>query len=203
MNRVSPNGIQLETKDIVRRYLLRPVAMLIREPILALMTIYMSLIYGIFYLFFEAYPISFSEERGWSLGVGALPFLSIGLGIILGTLVVLAHLRLRFKPAYTRGETVPPEERLVPMIIGAPLFPIGMLWFAWTSNQNIHWIAQVLAGIPMGMGIMPIFIQGLVYIIDTYAQLSSSAVAANVFLRSWIAAAFTMFATVMYHNLGL
>lgn len=193
---------RLEFKDIAHRYILRPMAMLCREPILALVTIYMSLIYGILYLFLEAYPISFSEERGWSLGVGTLPFLSLGVGILLGGVVVLLHLRLRYAKIYSRDGKVPPEERLIPMMIGGIILPVGMFWFGWTSNPSMHWAPQVLAGIPVGFGIMTIFLQGLVYIIDTYAHLSNSAIAANVFLRSWVGAGFTMFSSSMYHKLG-
>ncbi|KAK1724410.1 major facilitator superfamily domain-containing protein [Colletotrichum acutatum] len=194
---------RLELSDIAQRYLVRPIAMLCREPILALVTVYMSLIYGILYLFFEAYPISFSVKRGWSLGVGTLPFLSLGLGIVLGGVVVLLHLKYRYAKIYKADGKVPPEERLIPMIFGAVSLPIGMFWFAWTSDPDIHWASQVLAGIPTGIGIMTIFIQGLVYLIDTYAQLSNSAIAANVFLRSWVGAGFTMFATSMYNKLGV
>jgi DHA1 family multidrug resistance protein-like MFS transporter len=65
---------QVDLKSIAQKYLLRPFAMLLKEPILILITLYMSLIYGILYLFFEAYPIAFQEQRGWNSGVGALPF---------------------------------------------------------------------------------------------------------------------------------
>ena len=44
--------ITLET--IMTVYLIRPFAMLVQEPILALMTAYMSYLYGIVYLLFEA-----------------------------------------------------------------------------------------------------------------------------------------------------
>jgi len=58
---------QLDFHSIVSIYLFRPFIMLFREPILLLVTIYMALIYGILYLFFEAYPISFQEQRGVSV----------------------------------------------------------------------------------------------------------------------------------------
>jgi MFS transporter, DHA1 family, multidrug resistance protein len=80
--------IDVEPKTLINTYLLRPFIMLFREPILLLVTIYMALIYGILYLFFEAYPISFQEERGWNQGVGALPFLGIMIGVILGSLTI-------------------------------------------------------------------------------------------------------------------
>ncbi len=80
--------INVELSSLINTYFFRPFIMLIQEPILLLITIYMALIYGILYLFFEAYPISFQEERGWNAGVGALPFLGILIGVVLGSLTI-------------------------------------------------------------------------------------------------------------------
>lgn len=57
---------------ILQKYLLRPMQMLILEPILLLVTLYMGFIYGFLYLCFEAYPIAFQEDRRWNEGVGVL-----------------------------------------------------------------------------------------------------------------------------------
>ena len=80
--------INIDLKSLINTYMLRPFVMLFREPILLLITIYMALIYGILYLFFEAYPISFQEERGWNQGVGALPFLGIMIGVLCGGVTI-------------------------------------------------------------------------------------------------------------------
>jgi DHA1 family multidrug resistance protein-like MFS transporter len=80
--------INVNLKSLVNTYLLRPFEMLFREPILLLITVYMALIYGILYLFFEAYPISFQEQRGWNQGVGALPFLGIMIGVLCGSVTI-------------------------------------------------------------------------------------------------------------------
>lgn len=80
--------VQIDAKTILTIYVTRPLQMLILEPILLLITIYMSLVYGILYLFFLAYPISFQRERGWNQGVGALPFLGIMIGIALGAFII-------------------------------------------------------------------------------------------------------------------
>lgn len=113
--------------------------MLILEPILTLITIYLALVYGILYLFFEAYPISFQEERGWNLGVGALPFIGITVGVVIGAIVVSWITKTRFARKLQKHGRGVPEERLSPMIIGGVVFPVGLFWFAWTSNKNIHW----------------------------------------------------------------
>jgi len=80
--------INVDLSSLINTYLFRPFIMLIQEPILLLITIYMALIYGILYLFFEAYPISFQEERGWNMGVGALPFIGILIGVVIGCLTI-------------------------------------------------------------------------------------------------------------------
>lgn len=188
---------QVNMKNIAERYLLRPFAMLLQEPILDLVTLYMAVIYGILYLFFEAYPIAFQEQRGWNSGIGALPFLSITIGVILGGSIIVYTSKTRFKRKMEQEGHIVPEERLIPMIIGGALFPIGMFWFAWTSSPHITWVPQVLAGIPIGAGVLMIFLQGLNYIIDVYLMHANSAIAANTFLRSFAGAGFPLFATAM------
>ncbi|TKA69624.1 hypothetical protein B0A55_06770, partial [Friedmanniomyces simplex] len=76
---------RVTARTILTVYLVRPFVMLGREPILACITAYMSFLYGVLYLLFEAYPIEFHEIRGWSLGVSALPFCAFLVGIAGGT----------------------------------------------------------------------------------------------------------------------
>lgn len=194
----------VDMNSIIEKYIFRPFKMLILEPILILITIYMAFVYGVIYLFFESYPIAFQESRGWNLGVGALPFLGIILGVLLGVSIIVynSNTRFRRKLEANGGKTIP-EERLIPMIIGAALLPIGLFWFAWTSSPNISWVPQVLAGIPIGAGVQMIFLQGLSYIIDVYLMHANSAIAANTFLRSLAGGGFPLFATAMYHTLGV
>jgi DHA1 family multidrug resistance protein-like MFS transporter len=188
---------RVDFHELLHTYFFRPFIMLVKEPILMLVTIYMALIYGILYLFFEAYPISFQEERGWNLGVGALPFLGILIGVILGSLTITWITKTRFARKLKKHGKVIPEERLPPMIIGAFILPVGLFWFAWTSSPNITWVPQVLAGIFIGWGILMIFLQGLNYIIDVYMWHANSAIAANTMLRSLAGGGFPMFATAM------
>jgi DHA1 family multidrug resistance protein-like MFS transporter len=131
--------IQVDLYSLIHTYLFRPFQMLFREPILLLITIYMALIYGILYLFFEAYPISFQEERGWNQGVGALPFIGILVGVLCGSLTITWITKTRFARKLKKHGKVIPEERLPPMILGAFILPIGLFWFAWTSSPSISW----------------------------------------------------------------
>ncbi|KAJ5537147.1 hypothetical protein N7513_010333 [Penicillium frequentans] len=190
--------------DIANKYLLRPFQMLVLEPILLFITLYLALIYGILYLFFEAYPISFGEVRGWKQeGVAALPFIGIMIGVFMGISLIIYTTKTRFARKLAKHGRVVPEERLVPMMIASVLLPIGLFWFGWTSKKEISWVPQVIAGVPIGMGILVIFMQGLNYIIDVYMMFANSAIAANTLVRSTLGGAFPLFAAQMYDNLGV
>ena len=194
---------RIEVSDIVVKFFARPFKMLILEPILLMVTLYMALVYGIIYLFFEAYPIAFVEIRGNNLGVGSLPFLGITVGVVIGASLIAYITKTRFARKLAQNGKVEPEERLIPMFIGSILFPIGLFWFAWTSSPNITTWPQIIAGVPIGAGVLMIFIQGLNYIIDVYLMYANSAIAANTFVRSFAGAGFPLFATGMFHNLGV
>ncbi|OJJ68234.1 hypothetical protein ASPBRDRAFT_210135 [Aspergillus brasiliensis CBS 101740] len=198
------NKAHPSVQEFVSKYVFRPLQMLFLEPILACITVYLSFIYAILYLFFEAYPISFGEIRGWrNQGVAALPFICILIGVFCGACLIIYITKTSFaRNLKTRG-TVVPEERLVPMMIASILLPIGLFWFGWTSHPHTSWVAQVAAGIPMGAGILVIFMQGLNYIIDVYRMFANSALAANTSCRSLLAGGFPLFAAQMYHRLGV
>ena len=187
----------------MQTYLIKPFVMLAQEPILVLITLYMMLIYGLLYLFFEAYPISFQENRHWESGVASLPFLAILIGVVIGAGASAYITKTRFARKIREHGRLIPEERLPPMIVGAFILPIGLFWFAWTSNKNIHWAPQVIAGVPIGCGILMIFLQGMNYMVDVYLWNANSALAGNTLIRSLAGAAFPLFATQMYDSLGV
>jgi len=177
--------------------------MLFTEPILLLLTLYMGFVYALLYLFFESYPISFQEDRGWSPGVGALPFLGILVGAVIGMCIIIYETKTFFARSLARNGKVIPEARLPSMILGAFFLPIGLFMFAWTSNPHIPWPPQVVAGGFIGAGLLMIFLQSLNYIIDCYLMHAASGIAANAVVRSFMGAGFIMFASAMYHNLGV
>ncbi|KAI1390872.1 putative MFS transporter [Hypoxylon trugodes] len=193
---------RITAKNIGQVYVLKPWIMVVQEPILALITLYIGFIYGFLYLCFEAYPIAFEQQRGWNLGVGALPFLGITVGVLVGIAIIILHTKTRMRrKTEAHGEV--PEERLIPMILASFLMPIGMFWFAWTSNPHITWVPQVISSCFLGCGILLIFLQGLNYLIDVYKMNANSAIAINAMFRGVLGAGFPMFSTYMFHNLGV
>ena len=193
----------LDAHRLITVYLVRPFAMLAQEPILSLMTAYMSFIYGVLYLLFEAYPVSFHDERGWNIGVASLPFASFIVGNMMGAATIAYSTRTNFTRAIVKHGRIIPEERLPPMILGAAVLPIGLFWFAWTSDPHITWVPQVISSGLLGGAMLVTFWQGINYIIDCYGFYSNSAIAVNTFIRSIAGAAFPLFAYDMYKGMGV
>ena len=194
---------KVDLQSIGSKYLTKPLRMILKEPILVIVTLYMTLVYGLLYLTFEAYPISFEMDRGWSAPIASLPFIGILLGILIACLVLALHSKLYYGPRLIRTKKLNPEDRLPPMMLGSIILPVGLFWFAWTSHPSTPWPAQVVAGVFVGLGIILIFMAGVTYLVDVYLVNSASAIAVNTFIRSAAAAAFPLFATYMYDGLGV
>ncbi|KAL6703841.1 Cercosporin MFS transporter ctb4 [Coniothyrium glycines] len=191
----------LTTRDILEQALAKPAKMLFLEPILLLISVYISVVFGLMYAFFLAYPMSFIRERAWPITSAGLPLLSILVGCVLGSLLISFTIHTRLAPNPTAGRSR--EYRMVLMMIGAVCLPVGIFAFGLTSSPHMSAVPQILAGIPIGIGIILINMQGLNYIVDCYSINANSAVAANTFLRSIFASGFPLFATSMYTKLGV
>ncbi len=164
----------------------------------------MSFCYGLLFLFIQGYPVAFHEVRGWTTELTSLTFIGLLVGVGCGMLGVIIHaLTVLAKKIAATQEKLVHEERLPPMIVGAILLPIGLFWSAWTSKPDIVWAPQVTAGIPVGAAMFIILIHGIKYIVDVYLRYANSAVSANTIVRSFFGADFPLFATQMYHNLGV
>jgi multidrug resistance protein len=189
---------------IIKTSLIRPWVLLFLEPIVFVLSIYIAIVYGTLYLLFGAFPIVFQQTRGWSEGVGALPFLGVAVGMILATLFIMLSAPLYDRVARRSPNGVaPPEERLVIAMLGGISVPLGMFWFAWTNDPSIHWISPVVAGGFFGFGLVLIFLAITNYLIDAYTIFAASVLAANSLLRSAFGAAFPLFTSAMYENLGI
>lgn len=132
-----------------------------------------------------------------------LPFGAFIVGIIMGAGLIAYSSATNFTLAFHKHGKIIPEERLPPMIIGAIALPVGLFWFAWTSNPHILWVPQVLSVALLGFGCMVPFWQGMSYLIDCYGFYSNSAIAVNTFIRSFAGAFFPLFTHAMYHKLGV
>ncbi|TEA14439.1 Efflux pump atB [Colletotrichum sidae] len=164
---------------------MRPVQLLLREPMCLCLNLYSAILLGILYLFFLAFPIIFREQYGMDLWQIGLTFLGIIIGMCVAATTSSIWTKIRGRLIQKKG-TCEPEFRLPPAMLGGILIPVGLFWFGWTSRHNIHWMVPII-----GSGV------------DAYAEYAASALASNGLTRCSFAAGFPLFGIPMYQALGL
>jgi hypothetical protein len=192
----------VSARDAFSKNLLRPWTLLLREPIVLLLSLYVAIVYGTLYMQFAAFPIVFQQIRGWNEGVGALPFMSIALGCVAAVFYNYLDNK-RYMRIVVSSHSAPPEARLPPAMVGSIAIPIGLFWFAWTNYASIHWIVCTAACVPYGFGMVLIIVCIKNYLVDSYTIYAASVLAGSVVLRSVFGAAFPLFTTNMYQSLGI
>ena len=110
--------------------------MLLIEPIVGFITLYVSFVFGVMFAFFDAYPSVFQSVYGFTLGQVGLAFVGIVVGICLAVLtfaVVDKTLYAKAKAAAPPGKTPPPEERLYVSMLGSVAIPVSLFWYGFSS----------------------------------------------------------------------
>lgn len=189
---------------LLKATLLKPVLMSVKEPMLMAVTLYVSFVYAVVYLLFEAFPIVFGLLHRFRPGAVGLTFLSFLTGCILGILYAVLVDQKLYNRRMRRGglHRLPPESRLWPTIIGGPIFAGALFWFAWTSYPSVNFWAPLVAGVGIGLGVFMIFFTLIMYIAEVYAAHLASAMAVNTVVRSCFGAGFPMFGQQMYEQLN-
>ncbi|KAH6707861.1 putative polyamine transporter 4 [Leptodontidium sp. MPI-SDFR-AT-0119] len=187
------------------RAITRPIHMMFREPLVAFLSIYTGFAFAMMFSFFGSYNYVFQKIYHFDQKEVGLTFL----GILVGFFFAVASFGVFDATLYTRASkrangNPAPEHRLYAALLGSIMLPIGLFWFAWAPNKNVHWIVPVLAGVPFGWGCLAIFISAITYVADVYgAANGASAAAANGTLRFILGGAFPLFTLQLYETLGI
>ncbi|KAI5369488.1 Putative major facilitator superfamily, MFS transporter superfamily [Septoria linicola] len=194
---------QMTGKDIVMMSLVRPFTLNFLEPMVFLLNLYIALIYGLLYIWFESFVIVFVEIYGFGLGAEGLAFLGIFVGAFIVIPPFFAYLYFVLEPQFDEEGNVQPEKRLVPCFVGAFCIPICLFWFGWSSRPDVHWIVPIIGSAWFSIGAFCLFNSILNYLPDAYPEYAASVLAGNDFMRSAFGAGFPLFANAMYTDLGV
>ncbi|KAK3382760.1 major facilitator superfamily domain-containing protein [Lasiosphaeria ovina] len=184
-------------------FLIRPFQLLFRELIVLLISLYMSVLYGLLYMFFVAYPIVFQKGKGYSAGITGLMFIPIAVGVVCAAFCAPWVNKHYLETAKKYNGKPPAEIRLIPMMLSCWFIPLGLFIFAWTSYERLTWVGPCLAGLPVGFGFIFLYNSANNYLVDSYQTQAASALAAKTCIRSFWGAATVLFTEQMYERLGM
>ena len=182
--------------------LIKPIEITLKDPAIFFVNIYTALFYGIYYTFFEVFPLIFPPIYGFNLGEIGLAFLSCQVGATIGLLSYFAYLHWYMIPDNIKNGLREQEHRLVPAILGSFLIPIGLFIFAWTSRPTIHWIVPIIGVVIFVVGTFFVLQSIFVYIPLSYPKYAASLFAGNDLVRSSMACGSVIYARPLFINLG-
>ncbi|GME28937.1 putative polyamine transporter [Neofusicoccum parvum] len=184
--------------------LTRPFRFLFTEPITFAAAAYNGFIYGIVYLFNEAFPLVFGPTgHGFNTGQWGASFTGLCIGSIVAALLHPVQERYYLRRCARNDGKGVPEARMHLARFGTFLLPLSLFWFAWTSFPSVHWAVPIVASAFFGAGIYIIILAILNYVVDSYQTYSASALAGVILVRNLVGAGFPLFGKQMYEYLGL
>ncbi|KAF8215122.1 MFS polyamine transporter [Mycena galopus ATCC 62051] len=190
-------------KRIMKTALTRPFLILINEPIVQVLALYMAFLYGLFYLFLTSMPLMFQGVYGESVGISGLNYLAFGVGITGASQINARLMDVIFRKLKEKnGGEGQPEYRIPSMVPGTIALPIGLLMTGWAVHAKVHWIVPDIGIALVGAGIILNFQSIQIYIVDGFALYAASALGVVGCLRSLFGFAFPLFAEQMYNKLG-
>lgn len=191
----------------IKRALYRPFLILLREPIVLVFALYITIVYIILFTFLNGYTFIFTRTYSISQGLTGVCFLGLVLGLLSCLLLVPLigrWYRTALRTAQAQGSTsLPPEHRLWFALFGAPALPLALFWQGWTARPDVPIWSPLAASILCGFAILAIFISTYQYLIDSYELFAASALASITVVRYGAAGGMVVVAIPMYANLGV
>ncbi|KKO97365.1 hypothetical protein THAR02_10534 [Trichoderma harzianum] len=183
--------------------LIKPLEITMKDPAVLFVQVYTAIIYGIYYSFFEVFPLVYPVFYGMNLGQVGLVFLCILVSCIIGVAVYTAYLYYWMNPRIEKFGWPVQEDRLIPALPASVGPTIGLFLFAWTARASIHWIVPTIGITIYGATVFIVMQAIFVYIPLSYPKYAASLFAANDFFRSALACGSVLFAHPLFHNLGV
>lgn len=202
--------------------LIKPIEIMIKDPALLFTNVYTSLIYGIYYSFFEVFPLVYPPLYGFNLGETGTTFVCVIVACGFGMVIYVSYLHFYLMPDIIKNGLRAQESRLVPALFAVFGPPVGLFIFGlscsipsrlsinttkrevgWTACPSIHWIVSVIGIVIYGISVFIILQCIFVYIPLSYPQYAASLFAGNDFSRSAFAFGSILFSRPMYVNLGV
>lgn len=191
------------TSEKVFNTVTRPLQLLISHPMCFGLGSFMAFIYGFMYLMVVTFPGVFQRNYGFSVGISGLMFVPMGIGYVVGIgfwtwLIDYFYIKLTER----NNGVSKPEYRLPCLCFAGIGIPVGLVWYGWSAQKEIHWIMPAIGSCIFAFAYIPVFQTIQNYLIDMNTRLSASSIASCSIYRSIFGFALPLAADPMYKKLN-
>jgi hypothetical protein len=198
-----PNEVKkprISSKEVLEVWT-RPFVMFVREPIVLCLSLLSGFSDALIFTFFEGFAAVYDQYDFTPTQLGWV-FWSVEIGYLIAYLSFMPWIARDNAIRKRDPDALQPERRLKWLLFMAPLEPIGLFIFAWTSTgPPIPWIVPTIFGGMIGAANYAIYHATIDYMIASYGPYSASATGGNGFSRDFLAGIAAMYATPLYENI--
>ncbi|KAJ5527573.1 hypothetical protein N7513_011732 [Penicillium frequentans] len=192
-------------RDLSKRLkpsILRPILLLVKRPVIQVVSLIVSLNFGVYCLMLSTYASLWTDKYNESETISSLNYIAIAIGTTIATQAGGYAMDRIYRKLRKRNKgQASPEYRAPFLVPGVMLVPIGLFWYGWSANTTMSWV-MVDAGAAIYTCGSFIVTQGmLAYLLDEIEH-AASANAASRMLSNICGFAFPIFAPQMYDRLG-
>lgn len=210
--------------SVIARAMTRPVRLLVFHPIIQVTSLLGGFNYGILYITLSTFSNLWKEQYHQSVEISGLHYIAPSIGELVGSQIggrLIDYIYNRRK-AHNHA----PEVRIPLIYPSIAIALVGMLIYGWTAEYRVYWFVvdigvfimmfgMQLSGMPskyflvffialysLYKGYLTPCVVVTAYVIDSYPEHTSSALAASQFVKSLMAFCFPIFSPTMYQVLG-
>lgn len=203
-------AIPVSPKSLITDHLSRPLRLLVKSPVCALLSVAMAMAYGYLYLLFTSFGITFINVYREKPSSAGLNYLAFAVGTIIGLLFTGAimdkiYVRLTQREADATSSSSArgrPEFRIPLLVPGAILMPCGLLLYGWAAQRRLHFIVADVGIAIFGFSFMSVFMSIQLYLLDAFKYVASATGAANM-VRCLFGAFLPLAGPPLFENLGI
>ncbi|KAI1377607.1 caffeine resistance protein [Hypoxylon crocopeplum] len=188
------------TTAVLTRTLTRPLRLLMFHPIIQISALLSGFNYGILYIVLSTFSELWIFQYQQSVEISGLHYIACSLGELAASQLGGPLMDYYYKRR--QGRNITPESRIPLMLPGTIVGWLGALMYGWTAEYRLHWLVVDVGVFIMLFGMQLSGLPITAYVIDSYGDHTSSAMAAIQFLKSLMAFLFPLFAPSMYQALG-
>ncbi|KAH8899862.1 MFS general substrate transporter [Thozetella sp. PMI_491] len=184
--------------------LARPVRILLRRPIIQVLTLILGLDFGTYTLVLSSYATLYIDKYDQSESTSSLHYISIAVGSTIAAQVggrFMDWLWASMKKRHPERDPVP-EYRIPHMVLPAIVFPMAMFWYGWSAEYGVSWPAVDIGVAVFTIGNFMISQAPNAYILDEFGNYAASAMAAVRMFTYVLGFTFPLFAPQLYETLG-
>ena len=189
--------------QLFRLSIMRPTKMLVRCPIVGIVSLFLAIAYSYMYLLFTTFSSVFETTYGFNAGEAGLSYLGLGIGSLVGQYALDLLMKWYAKKQLANNGKLQPEDQLPPLIVAGLLLSIGLFWYGWSMEYKVHWIVPITGTSFCGIGITFFFVSVQTYLVEVYTIYAASALAANTVVRCVFGVTIPLAGPHLYNKLGL